>query len=181
MGILPNLHAGGGNIFRRRGITRAVVCTKQVVVNGFRHAHDSALITDLLHILRDFVAGVHGVISAVIEEVTYIVLLENLQDSLIVGVVLIRIGQLVAAGTQGRGGRVLHNVQLIGVLLSHVVQLIIQYALDAVGRTQHTGDAVCFKSRLNHTLGTGVDDRGGTSGLTNDTCAFQFAHGKILL
>ena len=148
----------------------------QVVVDGLGHAHDAALIAHLLHILGDLVAGVHGVVAAVVEEVAHVVFLEDLQDALVVGVVLVGIGQLIAAGAQGRGGGVLEQLQLGGVLLTHIVELVLQHALDAVGGAQHPGDAVGLQSGLDGALGAGVDDRRGAAGLTDDTCSSKFAH-----
>ena len=59
-----------------------MIGAEQVVVNGFGNAHNAAGITDLLHILGDFVAGVHGVVTAVVEEIADVVLLENGEDFL---------------------------------------------------------------------------------------------------
>ena len=100
MGVLIHLHAGGGDILGGGGEAGAVVGAEQVVVNGLGHAHDAALIAHLLHILGDLVAGVHGVVAAVVEEVADIVLLEYLQDALVIGVIHIGVGQLIAAGSQ---------------------------------------------------------------------------------
>ena len=176
VGVLPDLGAGGGDILGGRGEAGAVVGAVQVVVDGLGHAHDAALIAHLLHILGDLVAGVHGVVAAVVEEVAHIVLLKNLQNALIIGIVHIGVGQLIAAGAQGGGGGVLEQVQLRGVLLGHVVQLVLQNALDAVGGAQHPGDAVRLQSGLDDALSAGVNDGGGASGLANDACAGEFFH-----
>ena len=78
----------------------AMVCSEEVVVNGFRNSHDAALVTDFLHIFTNLIAGIHRVVAAIIEEVAHVVLLEDFQDALIIGVIHIGISQLVAAGTQ---------------------------------------------------------------------------------
>ena len=176
VGVVPDLHAGGGDILGGAGEAGAVVSAVEVVVDGLGDAHDAALIAHLLHILGDLVAGVHGVVAAVIEEVAHVVLFEDLQDALVVGVVLVGVSQLVAAGAQGRGGGVLEQLQLLGVLLTHVVQLVVQDALDAVGGAQHPGDAVRLQGRLDGALGTGVDNGSRSAGLADDACASKFAH-----
>ena len=148
----------------------------EVVVDGLGHAHHAALIAHLLHVLGDLVAGVHGVVAAVIEEVADVILLEDLKNPLVVGVIHIGISQLVAAGTQSGGGGVPHELQLLAVLLGHVVQLVVQNAADAVGGSQHPGDAAAVQSSLNHAQSTGIDNRGGATRLSDDASAFQFAH-----
>ena len=77
-GILINLHAACCDVLGGRGEAGAVIRAEQVIVNGLGDAHDTALIADLLHILGDFVAGVHGIVAAVVEKVSDIVLFEYL-------------------------------------------------------------------------------------------------------
>ena len=146
----------------------AVIGTGQVVIDGLGHAHDPALIADLVHILGNFVAGVHGVVAAVVEEVTDVVLLEDLQDALIIGVVHIGIGDLIAAGAQGGRRGVEHMLQLSGIFLVHDHQLVVQNALDAVERTVHLGNVGIFQSGLDDAVGGAVNDRRGAAGLTDD-------------
>ena len=177
-GILIDFHAAGGNVLGSGGKAGAVVGAVQVIVDGLGHAHHAALIANLLHILGDLVAGVHGVVAAVVEEIADIVLLEDLQDALVIGVVHIGVRHLVAAGAQSGGGSILQQLQLGGVLLSHVEQPVIQHALDAVLGTQNAGDIGILQGSVNDTVDTGIDDGSRTAGLADDTCAFQFAHEK---
>ena len=167
-GVLINLHAGGGDILGRGGEAGAVIGAEQVVVDSLGHAHDATLIAHLLHVLGDLVAGVHGVVAAVVEEIAHVVLLEDLQNTLIVGVVHIGVGDLVAAGTQLGGGGVQQQLQLPGVLLAHVIELVVQNALDAVGRAVDRGDVRAVQRGADHAVRAGVDDRGGASGLAED-------------
>ncbi len=102
VGILVNFCDGSSDILSSRSEARAVIGAEQVVVDGLRNAHNAAVVANLLHILRDLVAGIHGVVTAVVEEVTNVILLEDLKDALIIGVVYVRISDLVAAGTQCR-------------------------------------------------------------------------------
>ena len=180
-GILIDLHAAGGNILGGGGEAGAVVGSKQVVVDGLGHAHHAALIADLLHVLADLVAGVHRVVAAVVEEVADVILLEDLQNPLVVGVIHIRVRHLVPAGAQGRGGGVLQQFQLCRVLLAHIKQPVVQNALDAVLRAQDAGDAGVLQCRGDDAVGTSVDDGSRAAGLAENAGAFQFTHGKILL
>ena len=178
-GVMINLHAGGGNILGSRSVAGAVVGAEQVVINGLGHAHHTALIANLLHILADLVAGVHRVVAAVIEEIANIVLLEDLQDSLVVRVIHIRIRHLVAAGAQSRRGGVEQQLQLLCVLLGHIDQAVTENTLDAVFSTIDIGDDIAVQSGTDHAVSTGVDNRSRTTGLTDDAGAFENIHGKI--
>ncbi len=140
----------------------------QVVVDGLGDAHDAALVAHPVHILGDFVAGVHGVVAAVVEEIADVVLLEDFQNALIVGVVHIRVGDLVPAGAQGGGGGIEQVLQLLRVLLVHDHQLIVQHALDAVDGAVDLGDVFVFQRGLDDAVGAGVDDGGRTAGLADD-------------
>ena len=155
-----------------------MVGAEEVVVDGLGHAHDPALVADLLHVFADFVAGVHGVVSAVVEEVADVIFLEDLQDALIIGVVHIRVLHLIAAGAQSGGRGVFQQFQLGGVLLAHIEQPVVQHALDAMLRAQDAGDVGVFQSGADDAVGAGVDDGSGTAGLAEDAGAFQFTHEK---
>ena len=177
-GVLVQLHAGGGDVLGGAAVAGAVVRAGQVVVDGLGHPDDVAGVAHLLHVLADLVAGVHGVVAAVVEEVAHVVLLEDLQDAAVVGVVLVRVGQLIPAGAQGGGGGVLEQIQLGRVLLAHVVQFVSQHPFDAVGSPQNPGDLGGGQGGLDDPLGTGIDDRSGPAGLADDAGAFQLFHGK---
>ena len=156
-----------------------MVGAEQVIVNGLGHAHHAAVVIHRLHVLIDLVAGVHGVVAAVIEEIAHVVLLEHLQNALIVGVVQLRVGDLVPAGAESGGGGVFQQAQLLGILLSHVEQSVIQDAHDTVLRTQHLCDSAGLQRRVDHAVGTGVDNGSGAAGLPDNTCAAQFFHIRI--
>ena len=97
VGVPVDLHTGGGDKLGGGTKAGAVVGAVEIVVNGLGHAHDTAFIAGLLHIFRDLIAGVHGVVAAVVEEVAHIIFAENLQDPFVVGVVLVGVRQLIAA------------------------------------------------------------------------------------
>ena len=105
MGVPLDLHAGGSDVPGCGAEARAVVGAVEVIVNGLGHADDAARIAHGLHVLGDFVACVHGVVAAVVEEIAHIILAENFpENTAVVGVILAGLSQLVAAGAQGRGG-----------------------------------------------------------------------------
>ena len=68
---------------------------------------------------------------------------------------------------------------MLKIFLSHVEQAVVQNTLDAVLRTQNTGNIGIFQCRINHAVGTGVDDRSRAAGLADNACAFEFTHGNL--
>ena len=108
--ILVNLHAGGCNIFGSGSESGAMVCSEEVVVNGFRNSHDAALVTDFLHIFTNLIAGIHRVVAAIIEEIADIIFFEDFQDTLVICIIYIRIGHFIPAGAKCRRGRIFQKL-----------------------------------------------------------------------
>ena len=146
----------------------------KVVVNGLGNAHYAALVSDGLHIAADLVAGVHGIIAAVIEEISHVVFFEYLKNALIVRVVSLRIRYLIAAGAKLRGRGMEQQPELFGILFVHHVELIFKNTLDTVRSTVDLGDLTGLQSGAYNAVSTCVDDRSGASGLTENTCTDQF-------
>ena len=153
-----------------------MVGAEQVVVDGLRNAHDAALVAGLHHILGDLVAGIHGVVAAVVEEVADVVLLEDLKNTLVIGIVYVRISQLVAAGAQSRGRGVAQKSQLVAVFLVDIIQIVVQQTLDAVCHAEYAGDGRVVQRRLQRTQNRRVDYGSRAARLTDDASAFQFTH-----
>ena len=174
--ILIDLHAGSSDILGSGSEARAVVGAEQVIVDGLRNAHYAALVAGLHHILGNLVAGIHGVVAAVVEEVTDVVLLEDLEDALVIGVINIRISQLVAAGAQCRGRGVAQKSQLVAVFLVDIIQVVVQQALDAVCHAKYAGDGRIVQCCLQRTQNRRVDYGSRAARLTDDASAFQFTH-----
>ena len=176
-GILVDLHAGGGNILRRTAEAGAVVRSEKIIVDGFGDTHHTALIAHRCHIAADLVAGIHGIVSAVIEEIADVILFEDLQDAFVVLVILFRICHLVAAGAEfGRGG-MQKKAQFFGILFIHDIKLVIQDTLNAVGRPINLRNLRGIQRSTDHAVGTGVDDGSGTAGLTENAGTDQlFRH-----
>ena len=78
LAVAGDFHEGGSDVLGGGGEAGAVVGAGQIVVDGLGHAHDPALVADLGHVLGDLVAGIHGVVAAVVEEVAHVILLEDL-------------------------------------------------------------------------------------------------------
>ena len=174
--VLVDLHAGSSDVLGCGSEARAVVGAEQVVVDGLRNAHDAALVAGLHHILGNLVAGIHGVVAAVVEEVADVVLLEDLKNTLVIGIVYVRISQLVAAGAQSRGRGVAQKSQLVAVFLVDIIQVVVQQALDAVCHAEYAGDGRVVQRRLQRTQNRRVDYGSRAARLTDDASAFQFAH-----
>ena len=172
--VLIDLHAGGRDIFRGASKAGAVISSVKVVVNSLGNAHYAALVPDRLHIAADLVAGVHGIVAAVIEEITHIVFFEYLKNALIVRVVSLRIRYFIAAGAELRGRGMEQKPELFGILFIHHVELIVKNALDTVRSTVDLGDLLGLQSRADNAVSTCVDDCSGTSGLPEYTCTNQF-------
>ena len=153
-----------------------MIRAEEVVVDGFGHAHHTAVIAHGLHILVDFVAGIHGVVAAVIEKVANVMLLKDLQNALVIGVIHSGVRHLIAAGAKRRGGGILQQLQFVRIFQPHIEKAIFQNALNTMLCSQYLCDEIRFQCGVDHTVSTGIDHSGGAAGLANDTGAFQFFH-----
>ena len=97
----------------------------QVIVDGLGHAHKADVAADVCAVVGQLADGVHRVVTADVEEVADVQLLQDLKQLDVDGLTLggVPVGQLVAAGTQIAGRRALQklNVQC-------GFQLVVQYA-----------------------------------------------------
>src|SRR5262245_8992309 len=91
----------GCHIFCSGAKARATVGARQVVVDRFRHMHRADRIAEVGRDLRDLETGIRRVATAVIEEVTNMVRLEDLQQSVIRRAIVLKAWQLVARGAEG--------------------------------------------------------------------------------
>ena len=103
---MVDLHRRGGDILGGRTVAGAVIGSEEVIVDRLGDTHYAAFVAVFEHEFADFVAGVHRIVAAVVEEIADIVLSENLENTAVIGIVDIGILQLVAAGTEGRGRRI---------------------------------------------------------------------------
>ena len=169
--VLVDLHAGGRDIFGGAGKAGAVVGAEKVIVDRLGDAHDTALVADGFHITADLVAGIHRVVAAVIEEISDVVLLEDLENTLIVGIVFFGIGDLITAGAELGGRRVQQQFQFLRILFVHDIEFVFQNTLDPMRGTVDLGDALCVKRGADHAVGAGIDDGSGAAGLAENACS----------
>ena len=97
LAVPGDFHDGGRDIFGCRGKAGAVVCLHQVIVNRLGAANDPALSASLAHKAGDLVAGIHGVVTAIVKEIADIIFLEKLQQAAVVLVILLRLGHFIPA------------------------------------------------------------------------------------
>ena len=122
-----------------------------------------------LHIAADLIAGIHGVIAAIIEEVAHVVFPEDLQNTPIIRIVRFRVSHLVTAGAQLRRRCVQQQTELIRIFLTDVIQTVIQNSANTVRCAVNIGDGIRFQCGLEHAVSAGVDDSSRPSGLPKDT------------
>ena len=138
-----------------RAEPRAVIGDVQVIVHGFGDADDLQVQSLRLGQLADLVAGVHGVIAAVVEKAADVKFFQGFDYRGI-----IRVGELPAAGTNGRSGGM---GQLGNDGSGHVGQ-VDQISLENSFRPEPGGINLIYfaagPSGFHHALKAGVDDSG---------------------
>ena len=167
-GVLGDFQSGYSRIFGRASKARAMIRHRQVVVNGLGDSDHPQLIAALGGQLIDLIAGVHGIVAAVIEEITDVEPLEAFQHRRIV-----RIRQLAAAGAQGGGWGLGQQGQVFPVHLTKIQQIPCQDAFRAKARTI---DGLDFRMEfcLPHSPQQGaVDHRGRAAAMGNKHVSFQ--------
>ena len=141
----------------------------EVVVNGFRHAHEADVAADALGVIAQLADGIHAVVAANIEEIADIQLFENGKQLFIDLRMFQTVRQFVAAAAQIGGRRALEQFNFkrrakrrgqIGDALIHQSLHAVEHAVNAV-RAAH--DA-CLK----HARKAGVDDGCRAAALADD-------------
>ena len=74
-----------------------MIRSEEIVIYSLWNAHYPAVVAYRFHILGNLVAGIHGIISADIAEISYIVLLEYLKHLSVLGIVILGIRHLGTA------------------------------------------------------------------------------------
>ena len=149
-----------------------MVCAIKVIVDSLGDADDAAFIPGLLHEFGNLVAGVHGIVAAVVEKITHAIPAEHFQKTAVVRIVHGGISHPVAAGTQGGCWGVFQQFQFFRVFLDHVVQAFVQHSFNTVGGSQHVRNMLALQGCLDGSQSAGVDDGGRTAGLPDDACSF---------
>ena len=109
---------------------------------------------------------VHGIIAAVVEEVTDVVGAEYLDQSFVLGAILLDAFELVAGGAESAARHVAQRGNRRGGFAASVDQVLCQSADDAVSSGVHIRNSVAvLASRLDNAAGGGIDDGGDAAGL----------------
>ena len=157
---------GGGDVLGHAAEARRVVGDRQVVVHGLRHVDGLDRVAHGLGQLGDLQAGIGAVAATVVEEVTDVVGLEHLDQTLVLGTVVLDALELVAAGAEGTARRVAQRGDVLVAFLADVDQVFGQGTDDAVVTGIQLADLVAvFTSGFDDATGTGVDDGGNATGL----------------
>ena len=170
-GVEVKLHERGRHVLRGAAVSGAVVGAVEVVVDGFRNADDVTGVTRFHKIFAYLVAGIHTVVAAVIEEIADIVLLENLEYPLVIGIVHGSVFKFVSHRTEARRRSVLEEQKLVHIFLSDIVKVLFQDTFDAVSGTVNGGYVLLLEGFDKYARGRSVDDRSRSAGLSENTCA----------
>ena len=172
--VAGDLADGHREVLDHAAVARAVVRAGQVVVDRLRDADHPELVALLLGQLGDLVGGVLGVVAPDVEEIADVVGLEDLDHALEVLLLL----ELVAAGPEGRPGRVAQGPDLLLRLRGQVDDVLLEDAQDPVEAAVNFLDGLVVE-RLGHDSGQArVDDRGRTARLTHQYVSYEFSHLK---
>ena len=148
-----------GDVFRDRAEARARVGNRQIVIDGLRHADADDGVAELTPKLRHLVRGVHRVAAAVVEEIADFVRLEDLDQPLVLGAVLLEALELVARRTERAAGRVTQARDRFGALGRRVDHVLGQRAEDPVhARVDLAELSLVLARRLDHAARARVDD-----------------------
>ena len=167
-GVKGQFQGGHRGVLGRAAEARTVVGDRQVIVDGLRNTDDPQLVPGLAGQLVDLVAGIHGVVAAIVKEIADVELLEALQHRGIV-----RVGELPPAGAQGGGGGAGEQVQLLVVKRPQVHQVAGQDALGAEPGPVDSLDLRVSFGLPDRPQQGAVDHRGGAAAVGNEHVSFQ--------
>src|SRR6185437_5885775 len=155
-----------GDVLGDRPEPWAAVRVRQVVVDGLRHADAGDRIPQRLADLRDLEGRVHGVVAAVVEEITDVVGAENLDQPLVFRAVLLEALQLEPCRAEGPGWRMPEPADDRGILTADIDQILCQRADDAIASRVDFADVSRLPHcRLDDAAGRGIDDGRHSAGL----------------
>ena len=124
-----------------------MVGCRKVVVDSLGHAYNLHFIIVIRRKLRELGNGVHRVVSAYVEEIADVVLLEYFDKTLVgLGISLGRF-HLLSARAESRGGSLLKDLYLllIGKDLGKIDEIFLKEALNSVTHTvKGVDNSVCL-------------------------------------
>ena len=138
----------------------------KVVVNGLGNAHKFDIAAGQQAVIIQLFDGIHGIISADIEEILHFQLFQDRKDLIInrFGALFMDTGQLITAGAQISGGCTLEqfNIQVISDMIGQIDITLIKQSLDTVKHAINlTGPAVL--SGFKNADQTGINNSGRTT------------------
>ena len=144
----------------------------QVVIDGLGNAHEADIALDAVAVLGQLADGIHGVVAANVEEVANVQLFQDGEQLLVNGLVIVPIGQLIAAAAQeaGRGALEQLDIQVIGQYGGKIHHALLQQTGNAVAHAVNDLSAAALAA-LEYACQTCIDDGGRAARLTND-CIF---------
>ena len=157
--IADDFLCGSCNIFCGTSESRCVVCQSQVIINCFRNAKEFLFVSFYDCVIRQFLDGIHGIISSDIDEGINFQFIQNFKNFVINFHVLMDFRQFKTAGTQEcRWGSFQQlDIQIRMNLCGHIHISLIQQTLNTI---QHT--IYFVKATLNcvliNTSQTGVNN-----------------------
>ncbi len=115
--------------------------------------------------MRDLVRGVLRITTAVVEEITDVMRLENLDKTLVFSAILVETLQLITAGTECTCGCVTQS-RYIGVAFhGGIDEFFLKGADDAVAACKYFPKTLLFSCRFDHTARRCIDYSSHTAGL----------------
>ena len=171
-GIADDLLHHHTDVLCRRAVAGGVVGHHQVVVDGLGNAHEADVALDAVAVFSQLADGIHGVVAANVEEVANVQLFQDGEQLLVNGLVIVPIGQLIAAAAQeaGRGALEQLDIQVIGQHGGKIHHALLQQTGNAVAHAVNDLSAAALAA-LEYACQTSIDDGGRAARLTND-CIF---------
>ena len=144
----------------------------QIVIDGLGNAHEADVALDAVAVFSQLADGIHGVVAANVEEVANVQLFQDGEQLLVNGLVIVPIGQLIAAAAQeaGRGALEQLDIQIIGQHGGKIHHALLQQTGNAVAHAVNDLSAAALAA-LEYACQTSIDDGGRAARLTND-CIF---------
>ncbi len=107
--------------------------------------------------------------------------LKDFDQTLILGAVLFQALELVAAGAEGTGGRVLEGGNGLGAFFTGVDQFFAQGTDDAVVASVDLANVfLVLASGFDHTAGAGINNSGDTARLSVESVLFSHYRSCLL-
>ena len=153
-----------------------MVRAAKVVIDRFRYADNVHVVARFLHIFRDFIAGIHAVVTAVIEEIADVVFFKDLQYSAVIGIVLGRVFKFVSSRAERRCGRVFQRLEFGFIFERNIEKIFVQNALYSVMSAQNARHGFVFEGFEKSPGNACVNNRRRSARLSENASSFKIFH-----